>query len=204
MLLKGDFGELTKEQKAILARSSENVEKLMTTIQDVLVMSHVEHYTYTFNSMDVQTIIKDVLQELEPEAQNKNVRVVWNDTDTAKTKVIADRSKIYIVVENLIENAIRYTNSGGTITITTAAEAEGVHLSFKDTGIGISLEDESKIFTRFWRGNNAMASYPHGSGIGLYVSKNIIDVHKGKLWFERGSDGGTIFHITLPYKPKES
>ena len=109
-------------------------------------------------------------------------------------------------MRNLLSNAIKYTNVNGCIEINAAlyTDTDFIVFSVKDNGIGIPKESQEKMFKKFFRASNATDLYAHGSGIGLYVTKRIIEEHNGSITFEPGDDGvGTIFRVTLPYPPKK-
>ncbi len=94
--------------------------------------------------------------------------------------------------------------NGGKVSIAVTTEKEGLHLSVTDTGMGIPKADQEKIFNQFFRAKNASLAHPHGSGIGLYISKDIVTAHKGKIWFDTEENKGTTFHVILPNTLKET
>ena len=107
-------------------------------------------------------------------------------------------------MENLVENAIKYTPENGSITLSASARDNGFVFSVEDTGMGIPEESEHKIFTKFYRSKNAIDLHAHGSGIGLYLCQQIVQAHGGKIWFEQGKGGvGTNFSFTLPSAPQK-
>ena len=103
-----------------------------------------------------------------------------------------------MVLNNMIDNAIKYTPVGGAVSVRAAREGDSVVVSVEDNGIGIAKSESERIFTKFFRSPKALSYFTDGSGLGLYVSKNIIDRHGGKMWFESVEGKGTTFKVSLP------
>jgi len=116
---------------------------------------------------------------------------------------LADQEKVGLVIQNLLENAIKYTPEEGTIQISLGQEKNNILFKIKDSGVGIPQDQQNRIFTKFFRGSNVMRLETDGSGLGLYTAKNIIDAHKGKIWFESQEGQGTTFYFTLPIMSKD-
>ena len=127
------------------------------------------------------------------------ISLVFNDYPGQLPKVFVDKEKIKISIENLVENAINYTPKNGTVTLALSKDTNNnILISVKDTGIGIPKDQQERIFTKFFRSGNALRVQTEGSGMGLFVSKNIVESHKGKIWFESAEGQGTTFFILLP------
>lgn len=112
--------------------------------------------------------------------------------------VAADADKLSQVVINLVANALKYTNAGGTVTITARADARRLYIMVSDTGIGIASEDLPHIFERFYRTDKSRARQTGGSGIGLTIAKSIVDAHKGSLTVASEPGCGSTFTVILP------
>ena len=110
----------------------------------------------------------------------------------------ADEDKIQMVIQNLLDNAIRYSKIGGLITIRIEHDKKFVTWKIADTGLGISAEDQKHIFSKFYRGANARAYQAEGNGIGLYIAKTIIENHGGRIGFFSKEGAGTTFWFNLP------
>jgi len=108
--------------------------------------------------------------------------------------------KIRLAINNLLDNAIRYTPAGGRVTVSLSRGKKEIELSVKDTGVGIPKDQQERVFTKFSRGANVIRMATEGSGLGLFITKNIIEAHGGKIWFESGEGKGTTFYLTLPTK----
>ena len=127
------------------------------------------------------------------------MKVVFNKGKGEIRNVLADIKKMRNVVQNLIDNAIKYTHPGGFVTITLALEGNNMlAVSVKDTGIGIPEDQQNQIFQKFFRGDNARKLETEGSGLGMYIAKEIVEMHKGRLRFESRENKGSTFTFTLP------
>ena len=141
--------------------------------------------------------------EFQAPAIGKGVHLVFNKPQGSVPLVELDIDKIRMVLDNLIENAIKYTPVGGEIMVTlntdrvNAARAV-IEIIVKDSGIGIDEKAQHDIFTKFYRATNAKRTEPNGSGLGLYIAKTIIEAHHGSIWFESTEGKGTEFHVELP------
>ncbi len=105
-----------------------------------------------------------------------------------------------IVIQNFLDNAIRYSPEGGKISISLNSDGKNIQFKMQDFGMGIPKNQQDKIFTKFFRGDNAVRVNTVGSGLGLFLAENIIEAHSGKIWFESEENKGTSFYFTLPIK----
>lgn len=206
MLLEGDFGKISKQQKQILERTYNMNERMIDLINDLLNVARIEEgkFYYKKENINVSEILKNVLKELKQIADKKEIKIEISIQEKVP-EIFGDKEKLSFVFQNLIENAIIYNKKGGKIFITLKykEKQKEIFFSVKDTGIGILKEDQSKIFSKFFRGSLAMKASTVGSGLGLYVVKNIIEAHGGKIWFEsEGENKGTTFYFVLPVKNK--
>ena len=117
-------------------------------------------------------------------------------------KISVDVEKMNLVLQNLFDNALKYTSKDGNVDIFLKHDKKEKEMIFsiKDTGIGIAKDQQDRIYTRFFRGGNALKIETEGSGLGLYIAKNIIDAHHGKVWFESEEGKGSMFSFSLPTK----
>lgn len=156
---------------------------------------------FKFQPTSVNDIVKNAFEKYLIDVATANQKLdmkVCPNSAKQKAMVSVDIHKIDRVYANLINNAIRYTSAGGTITL--AAELEGNDVVFKvsDTGIGINAADLPHVFDRFYMGSKSRSSMSGNSGLGLSIAKEIIEAHQGTIWVESELDKGTTFFFRLP------
>jgi PAS domain S-box-containing protein len=169
--------------------------RLVALVDDLLIVTKIESGSLMLHkeSFDIQTLIRRVLQDLRGTTSKHTVTL----KGTAKLLVNADKSRIAQVVSNLLTNAVRYSPHGSTIVIRTRREDGSCIVSIQDHGQGILKSHQRDIFTRFYRTDSAQASHPAGSGLGLYISKQIIKKHGERLWVASSPGSGSTFSFTL-------
>ena len=201
MLADGDLGELNKGQKEFLDKIYFSNERMISLINDLLDVTRIEEGRYTYNL--VQTSFADLVQKTitihEDEFKKKNIKLSFN-RPSALPKSKIDVEKMSLVLQNFFDNAVKYTKENGEVIISLEhnKKENEVIFSMKDTGIGIDQNEKNRIFTRFFRGANALRVETEGSGLGLYIAKNIIEAHHGKCWFESEMNKGSVFSFSLP------
>jgi len=200
MMVDGDFGTVTDEQKEELNKAYQSNERMVVLINDLLNVTRIEEGKYiskpVLSSMeDIVLVVLDSLKEL---ATRHKVEVDFQKPDKAMPKVKVDEEKINLVIQNLVGNAIKYTMPGGKVTVSLKLDDENMEFMVKDTGIGIPEDQQKRIFNKFFRGSNVIKIETDGSGLGLFIAKNIIDAHGGRIWFESEEGKGTTFHFTIP------
>ena len=154
---------------------------------------------YSFDRLDFKKLIEDVIGELKPNIEKKGLKFSFNCDPNQKYTVHADVDKLKQVVANLIDNSLKYTPSGSIeLTLVRKNLEKKVQLTVKDTGVGIAPEVMSKLFAKFVRSDNANKQNIYGTGLGLYVAKQMIIAHKGRVWAESLGDGkGSTFFVEL-------
>ncbi len=201
MLLTGDLGALTEEQKEYIKKGYDTNEKLIELVKDLLDVSRIEEGRFGFNFK--KTNIKEIVEKIVPQyifkAQEKDIHFSFNEPTAEIPEVMADEEKITIVVQNLLDNAFKYTKASGNVILALVPREKEVEISVSDDGIGIPDEEKNKIFSKFFRGYNALRSNIEGTGLGLFIVKNIVDKHGGKIWFESKLNKGSTFYFTIPY-----
>lgn len=209
MFLEGDFGKLNEEQERIAKANFEAVENLMVQVSNLLDISKIElgQLTITKTLLSLEkflTLIIKLLEKYIPLAQKKNIFLdYFVPKEVPRASLEVDWDKITQVLEVLLENAPNYTPSGGKIFLKIRPESNFLTISVSDTGIGIPLKEQGKIFTKFFRASNAKKILSRGTGLGLYLAKFFVENHNGKIWFETQENWGTTFYFTLPYyQPK--
>lgn len=203
MLIDGDAGQVTAEQKDLLSKGFDSNERMITLINDMLEVDRLESGKLKYNFIPVQfeDLVREMIGELLPLATQKKVRIELSSPREPLPKIKVDPDKIHDVLQNLIDNAIKYTKEGGIVAVSVSMEGKDLHFAVKDNGIGIPDAEKGKIFSRFFRAINAIRTETDGSGLGLFIAESIVKRHAGKIWFESTINVGTTFHITLPFSP---
>jgi len=197
-----ELEELTEGQKALVASAKEKSHQLVSVVGTLLDISSIESgkYKYVFVPIDLDQLIEEVTRDFEPMAVKAQVSLLFEKSGQGTSYPRADRERIRWVLNNLIENAIRYTPAGGMVRITTEVTPERAYVRVRDTGIGIAPEDRGNIFERFYRTPTAIAKENSGNGLGLYIARTIATDHGGELSFAANEAGpGTTFTLSLPF-----
>ena len=200
MLIDGEIGEITPEQKIFLEKTYKSNERMIALIKDLLNVTRIEEGRYLYNPIitDLDEIILKVISSFPEQIKKKKIKLEFKKAEERLPKVRADIEKITIALQNLLGNAIRYSFPGGEVTIFLESSENEVICSIKDEGVGIPKDQYNRIFTKFFRGANVMRMETEGTGLGLFITKNIIDAHKGRIWFESEENKGTTFYFALP------
>jgi len=195
--LKGTFGEISEKQKEALENmltSNKELLNLVNTLLDAYKYDAVE-VELNKEPTDIKVLIEESINEISPLAL-KNNHNLENKIKDEIPLLIIDKNEIKRVVLNLLNNAITYTNHGGIICIENEINENEVIIKIKDNGKGISEADIGKIFDRYF--SKAQKFRKVGTGLGLYLSKQIIEVHNGKIWAESKPEQGSTFFFSLP------
>ncbi len=201
ILLDGDAGGVTSAQKELLSKGFESNERMIGLINDMLAVDRLESGKIKYNFVPVQfeDLVQDMIRSLLPLATEKNIRIELSIPEVQLPKIKIDPDKMKDVLQNLIDNAIKYTKQSGLISIGVMKEGEDLHFLVKDNGIGIPNPEKDKIFSRFFRAENAVHSQTNGSGLGLFIAQSVVKRHGGKIWFDSLENEGTTFHVLLPF-----
>ncbi|HPM39073.1 MAG TPA: ATP-binding protein [Candidatus Pacearchaeota archaeon] len=202
MILDGDAGEINEEQRELLEQTYISNERMIRLINDLLDVSRIEEGRLLYNQEDarIEDVIDSVIEASQEMLRNKNMVLEVNKKETPKVKI--DKEKIGVVIQNLLENAIKYTEQGGKIKITLDNDEKNVIFKIEDSGVGIPKSQQDRIFTKFFRAENVTRMETNGTGLGLYTTKNIVQAHKGQIWFESEENKGTTFYFTIPINNK--
>ena len=203
------FESLAKEtmpesQKEMVDMGVMAASNILKTVNDLLDVSQIEEgrYGYKFQDMDINVFAEQVLSEIMPYAQEMGIKLYLKKSANP-IPVSIDPQKLGIVLSNLVSNAIKYNIENGEVTVEIEQQVEKpyVEMSIRDTGIGIPAEEMQRLFTKFFRADNAQKTVADGTGLGLYITKNIVRRHGGDIWAESQLNRGSVFHITIPTDP---
>ncbi len=199
MFMDGDLGSLSDEQQSFIKKAFSSNDRMIAFVNEMLSITHAEdaELVYEFKPTAIVPLTESALFDFTGESYKKGIQVLFLKPETPVHDVPMDAEKIRIVLQNLIENALKYSNQDDKVFISVKETAIGIEVSVKDTGIGIPEAEQPKIFEKFFRAENAKEKDNMGSGFGLYTSKNIAEHHKGTLTFQ-SSDAGTTFTLALP------
>lgn len=198
-LLSGDCGKINSFQKEYLKDALENIERMKGNIDDLLVVQRVEEGKYTVEPKPIalKEITSEVVADVSTWAKALNCEIFFKKPKKPPI-ALGDPRGIRQVIESLISNAIIYNRGRGEVRISLGKKGNKVIFSCKDNGIGIPKKDFNKVFTKFYRGERAMAMNPTSSGLGLYINKAIIEASGGKIWFTKNKGPGMTFYFSLP------
>lgn len=206
MLLEGSFGELSSALREALERIFQSSKRLLHIVDDFLDVTRIEsgEMSYTRKIFDFRALVLDVTRDLASLATRARLTLTAVvDPNLHTAAVNGDEEKLRQVISNLVDNAIKYNIAGGTITIrlgvTTHDLKSWAQLSVADTGIGLGETDFDHIFEKFGRAEGVSKIYTEGSGLGLYLAREILKQHGGAIWAESAGAGkGAVFYIELP------
>ncbi len=178
---------------------------MVALVYDFLNVSRMELGTFTIklSTFKVEGVGRDVLKECLPLIKQKNLKIT--EKYEKNTPLIeADKKIIRIILQNLISNAVKYTPAKGKVTIAASfrkhQNRELLHLTVSDTGYGIPKNQQSKVFTKLFRADNAVELDTEGSGLGLYIVKSFVDFCQGGVTFTSKKNKGTVFYVDIPVK----
>ena len=179
-------------------------QRLITLVNDLLNVSIIEQgmVKETPCPTDVLGIIRAAVLEMEAEAQKHKVVITIQSQEKHIPKIMIDPKRLREVIQNLLSNAIKYNVREGKVTVVVQHIAEFIKISVKDQGIGIPKKDQPRLFSKFYRADNAVRSDTTGSGLGLFVVKSYVERWGGNISFESSQNKGTTFHIELPVNIK--
>jgi len=200
MVLDEDLGKLNREQREMLLKGYQSNERMIGLINDLLNVSRIEEgrFQYRFIRMQLEEVVDAVIQEMTVDINKRHINFKYKKPVEPLSKVAIDPQKIHLVVQNLLDNALKYTPANGRITVTLRGINKEVVFSIEDNGVGIPADQQERIFTKFFRADNVIRMQTEGSGLGLFIIKNIIEKHKGRSWFESIEGKGTTFYFALP------
>jgi signal transduction histidine kinase len=171
-------------QASYLALIKESNDRMIRLVNDLLDVSRIE-------------MGKIIIAGFQPLATASNIEITLEANETLPNALV-DPEKISLVIQNLIDNALKYTKGKGSINISAQDDGSNVRVAVKDSGVGIPVSQQKHIFQKFFRSDNAMKHQTVGTGLGLFIAKAIVEESNGKIWFESKEGQGTTFYFTLP------
>ncbi len=204
ILKMGAAGALNENQAHFLDIVINNIERLNTLVNDLLDISRIESGTVvlTPEPVDLRQVAEDVVEEVLRRSQEDNKPMGLSlDAPKRLPLVFADEQRVRQIIHNLVDNAYNYTPGNGTIRVCVhAIDGNEVQVDVQDNGVGISLADQARIFERFYRGEHPLVLSTPGTGLGLPIVRQLVEMHHGRIWMSStGIPGeGSTFSFTLP------
>ncbi len=196
---------LTETQTQLVQTGMDATKQLIRIVEDMLDVAKIEEgrFGYEFRELNLVELIEEIVGEASLLARKQQINVYLERPKYTEYRIRGDAAKLGTALGNLIDNGIKYNVPGGKVVvqISETPNQPYVQVSVKDTGAGIPEEDAKKLFTKFFRGENVKKFQVNGSGLGLYIVKNIVRRHGGKIWAESTPGRGSTFHFTLPTDP---
>jgi len=198
MLMEGDYGEINPQARDTVERIMESSNNLTLVVEDLLNVTKIEQggMKYEMAKFDFGDEVRNTAKDLSITAEKKGLKLICNVPEEQKYIVNGDKEKLRQVLINIIDNGMKYTKAG-QIDVGLKLENGKITLSIKDTGAGITKEAIGTLFKKFARGDGAKLN-TSGSGLGLYLVKEIVEAHKGRVWVEsEGLGKGSAFFVEL-------
>ncbi|MDD5496774.1 MAG: GAF domain-containing sensor histidine kinase [Candidatus Omnitrophica bacterium] len=199
LMSDGMLGTVNEKQKKYLDLSVQNIERLNRLINSLLIMGEVESAKKSSvrNLFSITDTARTVIESLNIVAKEKGI-VLKGVIPEKRVEIWGDPDKLNEVISNLVENAIKYNRTRGEVSVHLGETEKDITISVSDTGMGIPREEVGRIFDRFYRASTSSRSGIPGSGLGLSIVKDIIEMHKGQIKVESEPDKGSVFTVTLP------
>ncbi|HUO56259.1 MAG TPA: HAMP domain-containing sensor histidine kinase [Candidatus Paceibacterota bacterium] len=201
MLLKGDLGPLSDEQRTFLTKAYDSNERMVALIDDLLFSDQIE--SGKLKSSEGHAVVTDIIESMMPEFQivagKREIQIHFEHSADVSTPLSIAPDHLRAILQNLLENAIKYSKSDGIVIIKAEKKDAAVRITVSDQGIGIPEDQQRHLFTRFFRAANAIKMETDGSGLGLFIVKSIVDKYKGTIGFESVENKGTSFYVELPF-----
>lgn len=223
MLQSQKPGKLNDNQLELIGQVYRGNERLLVLVRDLLNLSKLQEgkFEIDIKKISFASVVTDVVRSFKAQTEKKELELAWNQAKANLPKVNADQARVVQVVTNLVSNAVKYTPEKGRVEVKlekkTGQQLKNLNkksriiniqhadnkngylvMSVKDTGIGISAKDQKKLFTRFFRSRQVLKSEAEGTGLGLYITKSIVNLHQGDIWFTSKLGKGSTFYFSLP------
>lgn len=198
MLDKGDFGKLNKDQIRYIGKIASASERLLQMVDNLLTINRSEHgrLMLQFEPISVTTVMRRVLEELAPRIAEQEMTIIWAP-NLKLPPVRADNGSLYQVLFNLLDNTLKYSPPGSTVTLRFKRAPGRLVVQIRDQGFGIKSSDLSKLFERFGVVNQPISANASSSGLGLFIVKNLVQLQGGEISVKR-LRRGTCFTLSLP------
>src|SRR3989344_16376 len=196
---------IAADTRELLNQTATSAKRIMNIVENLLDITKMEEGRFGYNLVQTSIVqfLDGVLAAAMPQVERAGLKLYFERPQTELPSVTIDAQKMSMVVANLVDNAVRYNVPSGQVTVKAerAKDQRYIQVGVRDTGIGIPTEDIDKVFTKFFRASNAVKFHTDGSGLGLWIARNIVRAHGGDMWAESELNRGTTFFFLLPIDP---
>lgn len=201
MVLDGDVGDLNRKQRDYLNQVFVSSQRMSYLISDLLNVSRLRTGKFIIdrNPCNLANVIHEEVMQLVETAKARDLKLVYHPPEHFPALML-DEMKMRQVIMNFIDNAIYYTPSGGSITVTLADNPQSIEFTVTDTGIGVPRSEQHHLFSKFFRAQNARVARPDGTGLGLFMAKKVVTAQGGAIIFRSREGKGSTFGFTMPKK----
>jgi signal transduction histidine kinase len=198
LITKSESGERRPDHEAYLAVVQRNADRLLRLVTDLLLVAEARERAFTLHihEVDLGTLAARCVEAARPAADAKQIRLALSSESPSRLE--GDSMRLTQMIDNLLSNAIKFTPAGGCVTVSTAARDGRALFEVTDSGNGISVADKARLFERFFRARTATTQAIQGTGLGLTITKMIVDAHRGSIEVENAIGSGTTFRVQLP------
>lgn len=201
LLSSGKLNHINEKQSEYFEIIKENSKRMEELINDLLIVSRLEQGRVSFRNDEIslEDLIKKMISEFSSFGKASNVTINFKSSKNLPL-IHSDSHQLKTVIENLLDNSIRYVQKKGKVDVSLSLKNKNIYFEVKDNGVGIPKNDQRYIFQKFFRSKNALRYQTHGSGLGLFITKSIIERLGGKIGFKSKEGQGATFWFTLPIK----
>jgi signal transduction histidine kinase len=199
LLLAKFSGGLSERQGEIIKEIAHSGEKMGRLVNDLLDVARIDQGQLALAKEEVTfcELVNDVVNSQKIFAKSKNVELI-STCDINQIKVFIDKRRFAVVLDNLISNAIKYIDGNGRVNVLVENNDGFAQVCVRDNGVGIPKKDQESIYKKFFRSNNSIKNETDGTGLGLYIAKNIVEQSGGKIWFKSIENVGSEFYFSVP------
>jgi len=198
-LVRGEFGAINDEQKKYVEMAHRNAGRLAALVNDILDFEKFESGTFRIHPVRVKAadLVKEITLSFDAWAKGRKVTLAEVNEDAA-LEFDGDKDRLFQVLTNLTANALKFTPENGTVTIGARRDETFVEFRVEDTGVGISENDQRRIFEKFVQGSSLALDGGRGTGLGLAIAKEIVTLHNGRIWVASQAGKGSTFYFAIP------
>jgi len=202
LLLSKNKKGLNERQKKSLETISSLSRRMARLVNDLLDVTRIDQNRLMLRKeiINIVDITEKSIEDLSSLSTSRSINIEFNVNKKRIPKITGDPERIRLVIENLLNNAIKYVVKRGKIEIKIVRRDNFVVFSIRDNGVGIPDEQQSQVFDKFFRSDNVVKYQTEGTGLGLYIAKNIVEQTGGKIWFQSIENVGSVFSFSLPVK----